>query len=171
LALSSAEAETYGMVATSAEVLGIQSCAHDMGLDYKGTIYADASAALGIVQRRGIGKVRHIQTQSLWLQEAHASKRLGFEKIDGSRNPADLMTKHLTDTLQQRHLQYMNTHAEIGRAETAPSLNVFDVESERYLMGTIDDGTIKSILKIRNIIDLQSDNEKEEECTRGEQKM
>ena len=30
LALSSAEAETYGMVACSAELLGIQSCARDM---------------------------------------------------------------------------------------------------------------------------------------------
>ena len=66
------------MVACSAEFLGIQS---------------DASAALGIMQRRRIGKVRHIWTQSLWFQEAHATKRLGFEKIDGSRNPSDLMTK------------------------------------------------------------------------------
>ena len=114
IALSSAEAETYGMVACSAEVLGIQSCARDLGLEYTGTIYADASAALGIVMRRGIGKVRHIRTQSPWLQEAHATKRLGFEKIDGSRNPADLMTKHLSDTLQQRHLEYIGTRAAGG---------------------------------------------------------
>ena len=93
LALSSAEAETYGMVACSAELLGIQSCARDMGLLYDGTIYADASAALGIAMRRGIGKVRHIRTQSLWLQEAHATKRLGFEKIDGSWNPSDLASR------------------------------------------------------------------------------
>ena len=32
LALSSGEAETYGMVACSAEVLGIQSCGRDLGL-------------------------------------------------------------------------------------------------------------------------------------------
>ena len=37
------------MVACSAELLGIQSCARDMGLLYDGTIYADARAALGIV--------------------------------------------------------------------------------------------------------------------------
>ena len=83
LLLSSAEAETYGMVACSAELPGIQSCAMDLGLAYDGVVYADASAALGIVQRRGIGKVRHIRTQSLWLQEAHATKRLGFEKWMG----------------------------------------------------------------------------------------
>ena len=137
LALSSAEAETYGMVACSAEVLGIQSCAGDLSLQFDGTTCADASAALGIVQRRGIGKVRHIRTQSLWLQEAHATKRLGFEKIDGSRNPSDIMTKHLTDTLQQRHLEFMHTKAESGRAETALTLNVLEESdvSDRYFLG------------------------------------
>ena len=145
LALSSAEAETYGMVACSAEILGIQACAVDLGMKLEGVVYADASAALGIVQRRGVGKVRHIRTQSLWLQEAHATKRLGYEKIDGARNPSDLMTKHLADTLQQRHLEFMNAHAASGRAETAPMLN--SVDEDRYLLGTIHVGSKKSILK------------------------
>ena len=147
IALSSAEAETYGMVACSAEILGIQACARDMGLTYDGTIYADASAALGIVQRRGVGKVRHIRTQSLWLQEAHATKRLGFEKIDGSRNPSDLMTKHLTDTLQQRHLEYMNVSAASGRAESAPQLGTLGIEDNRYFLGTVEGSEPRGILK------------------------
>ena len=109
------------MVACSAELLGIQSCAADLGLPYDGVVYADAIAALGIVQRRGIGKVRHIRTQSLWLQEAHATKRLAFEKMYGWRNPSDLMTKPLTDTLQQRYLEHMSTHVVSGRAESALS--------------------------------------------------
>ena len=137
LALSSAEAGTYGMVACSAELLGIQSCAHDMGLLYGGTTYADASAALGFAQRRGMVKVRHIRMQSLWLQEAHATKRLGFEKIDGSRNPSDLMTKHLTHTLQQRHLAYIHTMPTGGRAESALALSNLEVEDDRYFLGTI----------------------------------
>jgi hypothetical protein len=103
-----------------------------MGLLYDGTIYADASAALGIVKRRGIGKVRHIRTQSLCLQEAHATKRLGFEKIDGSRKPSDLMTKHLTDTLQQGHLEYINAVPTGGRTETAPALSNLKVEDRMH---------------------------------------
>ena len=114
LALSNAEAEMYGIVACSAEVRGILACVIDMGLKFVGTIYADASAALGIVQRRGDGKARHIRTQSLCLQEAHAHKRLSFAKVDGSRNPSDAMSEHLNDTLKQRHLEYMNTTAEDG---------------------------------------------------------
>ena len=116
---------------------------------YDGVVYADASAALGIVQRRGIGKVRHIRTQSLWLQEAHATKRLAYEKIDGSRNPSDLMTKHLTDTLQQRHLNYMSTHAVSGRAETAPTLSILEGDHDRYFLGNIQEESIVSALMKR----------------------
>ena len=53
------------MVVCSAELLGIQSCASDLGMQLSAAVYADASAALGIVQRRGIGKVRHIRTPCL----------------------------------------------------------------------------------------------------------
>ena len=137
LALSSAEAETYGMVNCSAELLGLQACAEDLGLSYKANVYADASAALGIVMRRGIGKVRHIRTQSLWLQEAHATRRLGFEKIDGSMNPADLMTKHLSDTLLTRHLEQMRAIPMGGRAATAPTLNSLDLhDHDHYFLGS-----------------------------------
>ena len=158
LALSSAEAETYGMVACSAEVLGIQSCARDLGLECSGVIYADASAALGIVMRRGIGKVRHIRTQSLWLQEAHATKRLGFEKIDGSRNPSDLMTKHLADTLQQRHLDYIHTRAAEGRAESAPGLsNIEEENNSKYLLGIVPPDALPSILKRTHVMNIEGE--------------
>ena len=143
---------------TSAEVLGIQSCARDLGIEYAGTIYADASAALGIVMRRGVGKVRHIRTQSLWLQEAHATKILGFEKIDGSRNPSDLMTKHLSDTLQQRHLEYIGTRAADGRAESAPELNSVEMENnDNYFLGTVP-AAFASILKCTNIMSVEGED-------------
>ena len=167
IAMSSAEAETYGMVSCSAEILGIQACARDMGMYFEATIYADASAALGIVQRRGIGKVRHIRTQSLWLQEAHATKRLGFEKIDGTRNPSDLMTKHLTDTLQQRHLEYMCTQVESGRAETAPTLNNLEADHEHYFLGTVHEEFGKSILKKEKRKEIDCSDEKIEEDLTG----
>ena len=123
IALSSAEAELYGMTATSSELLGMQACAADLGIKVAVSIYADASAALGIVQRRGIGRVRHVKTQSLWLQEAHAQRRIAFEKVDGSRNPADLLTKHVPELLLDRHLEYLSCRPEDGRAATAPTLS------------------------------------------------
>ena len=76
IALSSAEAELYAMVAASAEAIAISSYAKDLGLDLSGEVFTDSSAALGIAQRAGIGKVRHLRTQGLWVQEARVSGRL-----------------------------------------------------------------------------------------------
>ena len=135
IALSLAEAETsYSMVACSSELLGIQACAKDLGIDIGVSVCADASAAQGIIKRRGVGKLRHIRTQSLWLQEAHATKRIHFEKIDGSRNPSDLLTKHLPEVLVDRHMKYIGALPEDGRAATAPTLSSLGI-SECPLLG------------------------------------
>ena len=48
VALSSAEAELYAMVAASAETLAIMAYARDLGMTLGGEVYADSSAALGI---------------------------------------------------------------------------------------------------------------------------
>ena len=125
IALSSAEAELYACTATSAEILGVQACSRDLGRDLEASIYLDASAALGVIQRRGLGKQRHVRTQSLWLQAANAEKRLKFEKVDGARNPSDLMTKHVPEVLMKRHMAYINAIPETGRADSAPAIGTF----------------------------------------------
>ena len=86
-------------------------------------VHADASAAIGIAQRRGLGKVRHIQTPALWVQQAHAEKTIGFTKVPGTENPSDVLTKHVPFTLLNEHLARMNVEIVGGRAETAPGLN------------------------------------------------
>ena len=57
IALSSAAAELYAMVAASAETLALAVYARDLGLDLDCELYCDSTAALGIAQRAGIGKV------------------------------------------------------------------------------------------------------------------
>ena len=46
-------------------------------------------------QRLGAGKVRHLQTQYLWVQDVFHTRRATLRKIPGPLNPADLMTKHV----------------------------------------------------------------------------
>jgi hypothetical protein len=105
IALSSGEAELYATVRASSEVLGICSIARDWGLELLGRVWADASAALGIVGRQGLGKVRHLDTNVLWVQEAALRKRLLYCKVKGEHNIADLMTKYLDhDTLTKHSL-------------------------------------------------------------------
>ena len=77
---------------------------------------------MGIIQRAGIGKVRHIRTQALWLQELGREKRTPYHKILGDSDPAGAMTKHLAEAKLDEHLLKMNTGFEDGRAAAAPAL-------------------------------------------------
>ena len=123
VALSSAEAELYAMVAASAEALGLQAYARDLGMEMACEMFCDSSAALGISQRAGIGKVRHLRTQGLWVQEVRVSGRIAYKKVLGEKNPADLMTKHMGVDLAQRHLETLNMKMIGGRSEAAPTID------------------------------------------------
>ena len=61
MALSSAEAELYGLVRASAETMGLISMCKDFGTHMNGVVLGDASAAFAIVARRGLGKLRHLE--------------------------------------------------------------------------------------------------------------
>ena len=89
-------------------------------------MYVDATAAIEVAQRVGLGKLRHLETQSLWLQEAVRDKRVGLSKVHGSVNPADLMTKHVDHATQIRLPSLMGVEARMGRAESAPETGDVD---------------------------------------------
>ena len=128
VALSSAEAELHAMVAASAEVLGIIGLAQDLGMQLKGEILADSSAALGISNRSGSGKVRHLRIQALWVQEVRSTGRLGYKKVLGTLNPSDILTKHVPGILLDAHLRTLGMEVRGGRAESAPTLDSIAVE-------------------------------------------
>ena len=90
---SSAEAELIALVKCSAELLGMRSAMKDWGVESSGVVYADSSAALAIANRRGAGKLRHVNISALWIQEKQDLHQLEMRKILWTENPADLMTK------------------------------------------------------------------------------
>ena len=104
LALSSAEAELYGLVRASAETMGLISMYRDLGTHMNGVVLGDASAALAIVARRGLGKLRHLDTNFLWIQEKAAKGDLNFKRVAGVDNGADLFTKTLSWNEIQSHI-------------------------------------------------------------------
>ena len=65
--LSSAEAELYALIKCSAELLGIRNMMRYWGVDSSGVVYADSSAALAIANRKGAGKLRHINITASWI--------------------------------------------------------------------------------------------------------
>ena len=68
-----------------------------MGLDLKVRLHiGSAAAVLGIIERRGVGCVRHLDVGTLWLQEQQLRKVIELRKVAGLENPNDLLTTHLT---------------------------------------------------------------------------
>ena len=120
IALSSGEAELAGIGSGMAQALGIQSLAADMGWSLKPRVFSDATAAIGISKRRGLGKIRHLHTADLWVQEQIRSERVILEKVLGADNPADIFTKYLDHTIMAKALKKMNCEFRTGRAKAAP---------------------------------------------------
>ena len=100
----------------------MKSLMTDLNLLCKLQVYADASAALGVIARRGIGKIRHLDTSMLWIQQKELQKAVEFLKVDGVINPADLMTKHLAAPTARTHADTLGITELTGRAEKAANL-------------------------------------------------
>ena len=124
IALSSGEAEFYAVIRGTSQSYGIMSMLSDFGIIVNCTVCTDATAAIGMVHRQGLGKTRHIDVQYLWVQSHVASGKLHIEKVDTAANPADLLTKHLKAELIWRHLEALHCRRDAGRASTAPELHV-----------------------------------------------
>ena len=88
----------------------------DFGVDSSGVIYANSSAALDIAKRKGAGKMRHINVNSLSIQERQNEKDLEIRKALGTENPADLTTKHLARQPLDKCMLQLNQHRTSRRA-------------------------------------------------------
>ena len=135
VALSSAEAELYGIVKATAELKGLISLWKDLGIQLSGHLLADASAALGILKRRGLGKVRHLNSNYLWVQEVMAKREVEYGKVPGSENTSDLFTKALDGETIDKHTAGISCEFAEGKDDlaytihfvgAAPSQDMFD---------------------------------------------
>ena len=125
--LSSGEAEFYGLVKAAGAGLGHQSIMQDFGLKTPVRVWTDSSAAIGISTRSGLGKLRHLETHTLWVQEKVRTGAIEVRKVRGDVNPADLFTKHLPskDKIHQL-VGLFGCEYRSGRAEAAPLLRPKD---------------------------------------------
>ena len=94
----------------------------DLGLEVQLRIHSDATAAIGICNRRGLGRVRHLAVADLWVQDRLRSHDFGLLKVAGSANPADLLTKYLDRPLHEHHIQSLDLCFEEGRPESAAQI-------------------------------------------------
>ena len=136
-AMSSGEAEYYAMVKAAAEGLGIQSLCKDLGYDFPLRLCVDSTAAKAIASRLGLGKVRHMEVKYLWAQEAHKRGRFSIEKVWGTVNPADVLTKPQSMTEMKENLARVGAAANVRVIPAKPIqrvramwADVVDYESE-----------------------------------------
>ena len=117
ITLSSGEAELVAMVKMSTETIGLLQLAGEWGMNLRGNIYADSSAALGVVKRRGCGKLRHVKVGMLWVQEKQETGELQYTKVKGTNNPADLMTTNVNTQTMDKIAAILGQRFQKGRAE------------------------------------------------------
>ena len=126
IALSTGEAELYALNKAAAQALGLQSLLADMGINLSVRLHTDATTGRAIATRRGLGKVRHIAVNELWLQEQVEKEAVTIFKIKNKFNLADLLTKYLTRDEIEHIIDYMQHSFMTGRSQAAPSLSLLD---------------------------------------------
>ena len=119
LALSSGEADFYGVVKGTGIGLGQAALFNDIGVNNPLRVWTDSSAAIGICGRQGLGKLRHVACQTLWVQQLVTDKRLHIFKVNGEVNPADLGTKHVDAGTLRRHVAKLGYQFLAGRSAIA----------------------------------------------------
>ena len=115
IALSSGEAEFYGLVSATKATLGLRSMLKDWGWNFGGTVLMDANAGISIGSRRGLGQVKHIDTQFLWIQEVYNKKEMTLGKRSTHEMLANFLTKPSDENDIVKCTKGLNMHYESGK--------------------------------------------------------
>ncbi len=103
--------------------LGFQALMEDVQVQLPVRVWTDSTATLGICGRQGLGKLRHIDTQCLWIQQRVRDGSIELRKVRGDSNPADIFTKFLMSGEKiQNLLKLFGCRYVDGRPEAAPAL-------------------------------------------------
>ena len=121
---SSAESEYHGMVRCASEAIGLANTIRELGHEAQVRIWTDAAAARGLALRSGSGAIKHLETKYFWAAAERENQELRIEKIRGTVNPADLMTKHLCGKRLLMLCELLNIKRIDGRQSSAPKLTI-----------------------------------------------
>ena len=121
IALPSGEAELHGTNSGITQGLGLQSTAKDLSFDLTVRAHSDATAALGIYRRRGLGIIWHLDVADLLPQDKVRSGVIKLCKILGAEDPANIMTNYVEKPLLENMWSKMNIFVMEGRTACAPA--------------------------------------------------
>ena len=124
--------------------IGARSLAADLGVEFQQpiAIMSDASAAIGISNRIGVGKIRHIEVTQLWVQEKVANGEMVIHKVPTESNLADALTKAVDARTIETHVIGINGERLCDRHPLCPSLSDKEEEetAEEGVEGVGDSG-------------------------------
>ena len=108
MALSSGASEVAAVVRAATEGMGLQSILSDFDLCGHVAIKSDATAAIGMAHRIGLGKVRHLAVGDLWVQHHVRSGKIRVSNMSELENLSYAQTKYLGPEPLLRHKKACN---------------------------------------------------------------
>jgi ATP-binding cassette subfamily B (MDR/TAP) protein 1 len=98
VALSTTEAEYVAVSESAKEIVWLQSFLKELGkMNEKGTLYSDSQSAIFLAKNPAFhSRTKHIQIKYHFIRQLLDEEQLMLEKICGSKNPADMLTKGVT---------------------------------------------------------------------------
>ena len=126
-AQSSGESEFYGNVSGVSAGRGLSNALDFIGMPVTMELESDSSAARGVLWRSGIGKIRHLEVKTLWIQDMVHAKELVVKAVKGAHNVADIGTK----ILAKPRIDYLKGLLNIRRLGDLPAPRVQAVRTSR----------------------------------------
>ena len=106
----------------------MQSLFRDFNVEVGIDIKSDATAAIGMARRQGLGRVRHLATSDLWIQQRLRAGDFSVQKHPGATNSTDLMTKVKPRTDILKFLGPMGFMVGQGRPSISPIRSTWTVD-------------------------------------------
>ena len=157
IALSSGEAETYAATSGGCDAVLLRECLlflfPDDGLEVR--LFIDSSACRSILQRQGVGKVRHLSTRCLWMQQFCKRGVFSVHPIGTKLNASDIGTKRHPRSRMLYLMFLLGVHDQ-GCSQRVGSDMYDRVTSESFIVASVKQlrstglptGTCKSLLKV-----------------------
>ncbi len=108
ISLSSCEAELNAALKMGSEMIGMVQTCKEWGVGLLGNVVGDCAPLKGLLERRGTGRVKHLELRQLWMQEKIKNKSLRFVKVPREKNPSDAMTHHWSKAEGAKHFPKLN---------------------------------------------------------------
>ena len=142
VSLSSAESELHSRVSGCSDAIFLRRCMQFLtGDEIEQWQWDDNSAARQLIERQGVGKVRHLSGKILWMQSLVLEKEVNVGQIGTQRNLSDIGTKPLA---KQRLLVLLN---QIGACDPETLEMIGEEEFKAFEERVFGQKTVKRVAK------------------------